>query len=165
MIQIIDQSTAHTPDGKTLLTFTIEVPAREHIGAALDLERGLQRALHGLGQEVMAEALSRYDTEGEPIRLGSYVMTSKGRSPECYKTLFGEVALERHTYQSSAGGKTFCPLEQNARICENASIGLCQILGAKHVSLSGRGLPFRQAQGPERSRRAAGAGAMPPARL
>ena len=140
MIQIIDQSTAHTPDGKTLLTFTIEVPAREHIGAALDLERGLQRALHGLGQEVMAEALSRYDTEGEPIRLGSYVMTSKGRSPECYKTLFGEVALERHTYQSSDGGKTFCPLEQNARICENASIGLCQILASKHVSLSGRGL-------------------------
>ena len=26
-------------------------------------------------------------------------MTSKGRSPACYKTLFGEVALERHTFQ------------------------------------------------------------------
>jgi hypothetical protein len=86
----------------------------------------------------MTEALGRYDTEGEPIRLGAYVMTSKGRSPECYKTLFGEVALERHTYQSSAGGKTFCPLEHNARICENATIGLCQVLATKHVSLSGR---------------------------
>jgi hypothetical protein len=138
MLQIIDQSTSHTQDGITRLTFTIEVPAREHIGAALDLERGLQQALNGIGQEVMAEALSRDDTEGEPIRFGSYSMTSKGRSPECYKTLFGEVALERHTDQSSDGGKTFCPLEQNARLCENASIGLCQILASKHVSLSGR---------------------------
>ena len=138
MIQIIDQSSAQTQDGKTRLTFTIEIPAREQIGAPLDLERGLQRALNGIGQEVMTEALSRYDTEGEPIRFGSYAMTSKGRSPVCYKTLFGEVALERHTYQSSDGGRTFCPLEHHARICENASIGLCQILAAKHVSLSGR---------------------------
>ena len=138
MIQIIDQSTAQTQDGKTRLTFTIEIPAREQIGAPLDLERGLQRALHGIGQEVMTEALSRYDTEGEPIRFGAYAMTSKGRSPACYKTLFGEVALARHTYQSSDGGKTFCPLEEHARICENASIGLCQILASKHVSLSGR---------------------------
>ena len=30
------------------------------------------------------------------------------------KTLFGEVALERHTYPSSDGGKTFCPLEELA---------------------------------------------------
>ena len=54
---------------------------------------------------------------------------------------FGEVTLERHTYQSSDGGRTCCPLEHRARICENASIGLCQILAAKHVSLSGRCLP------------------------
>ena len=128
MIQIIDQSTAHTQDGKTRLTFTIEIPAREQIGAPLDLERGLQQALNGIGQTVLTEALSRYDTEGEPIRFGSYAMTSKGRSPECYKTLFGEVALERYTDQSSDGGKTFCPLEHHARICENASIGLCRFL-------------------------------------
>ena len=152
MIQIIDQATSHTQDGKTRLTFTIEVPAREHIGAPLDLERGLQQALNGLGQKVMTEALSRYDTEGEPVRFGSSALTSKGRSPVCYKTLFGQVELERHTDQSSDGGKTFCPLEHNARICENASLGLCQILASKHVSL-------------ERAVPAAGVGALPPTRL
>ena len=41
MIQIIDQSTSRTPEGKTRSTFTTEVPASEHIGAPLDLERGL----------------------------------------------------------------------------------------------------------------------------
>lgn len=140
MIEIIEQTTSQTADGKTRITVTMEVPAREHIGAPLDLERGLQRALNGVGQTVMTEALRRFDTEGEPIRLGSFVMTSKGRSPECYKSLFGPIELERHTYQSSEGGRTFCPLEHTARICENATIGLCQMLASKHVSLSGRGL-------------------------
>jgi hypothetical protein len=129
------------------------------------LERGLPQVRNGVGQKDMTEALSRSDTAGEPIRFGSDAMTSKGRFPECDKTLFGQVELEGHTDQSREGGKTFCPLEHHARLCENASSGLCQILAAKHVSLSGRGLPFRQAQGPERSRRAAGDGAIPPARF
>jgi hypothetical protein len=138
MIGLIEQNTAHLADGKTRITVTIEVPAREHIGGALDLEQGLQRVLNDVGQSVMTEALSRFDTEGEPIRLGSVTMTSKGRSPERYKSLFGPIELERHTYQSSEGGRTFCPLEQSARICQNATIGLCQVLASKHVSLSGR---------------------------
>lgn len=140
MIQVMEQTITQTAEGTTRITVTFEVPARENIGAPLDLERGLQRALNGVGQVVLAEALGRYDTEGEPIRFGPFAMTSKGRSPECYKTLFGPVALERHTYQSGDGGRTFCPLEQSARICENATIGLCAMLAAKHVSLSGRGL-------------------------
>lgn len=140
MIQVTEQTTTHTAGGTTRITVTIEVPAREKIGAPLDLERGLQRALNGVGQAVMAEALGRYDTEGEPIVLGPFAMTSKGRSPEVYKTLFGIVELSRHTYQTSDGGRTFCPLEQSARICENATIGLCAMLAAKHVSLSGRAL-------------------------
>jgi hypothetical protein len=140
MIEITEQTTTQTAEGKTRITVTIEVPAREHIGAPLDLERGLQRALNGIGQAVMTEALGRYDTEGEPIRFGPFAMSSKGRSRESYKTLFGPVEIERHTYQTSDGGRTFCPLEQSARICENATIGLCAMLAAKHVSLSGRGL-------------------------
>jgi hypothetical protein len=140
MIQVIEQKTTHTTQGTTRITVTFEVPARENIGAPLDLERGLQRALNGLGQAVMTEALGRYDTEGEPIRFGPFAMTSKGRSPECYKTLFGRVELDRHTYQTSDGGRTLCPLEQSARICQNATIGLCATLAAKHVSLSGREL-------------------------
>lgn len=140
MIEITEQTTTHTPEGKTRITVTIEIPAREHIGAPLDLERGLQRALNGVGRAVMTEALGRYDTEGEPVRLGPFAMTSKGRSPESYKSLFGPVDIERHVYQTSDGGRTFCPLEQSARVCENATIGLCAMLAAKHVNLSGRGL-------------------------
>jgi len=140
MIEITEQSSTQTAEGTTRITVTFEVPASENLGAALDLERGLQRALNGVGQTIMAEALSRFDTEGEPIRFGSLAMTSKGRSSECYKTLFGPVEIERHTYQSNDGGRTFCPLENTARICQNASIGLCAMLAAKHVSLSGRAL-------------------------
>ena len=140
MIELIEQTSTQTVDGKMRVTVTFDIPVRENAGGALDLERGLQRALNGVGQIVMAEALGRFDTEGEPILLGSVFLTSKGRAPERYRTLFGPVDVARHVYQTNDGGRTFCPLEQSARICENATIGLCQMLAAKHVSLSGRGL-------------------------
>ena len=34
---------------------------------------------------------------------------SKGRQPKYYQTPYGEVEIERHVYQRSHGGKTFCP--------------------------------------------------------
>ena len=60
MIQIIDQSTSHTQDGKTRLTFTIEIPAREQNGAPLDLKRGLPfRLAQGLAEPEPAKGPER----------------------------------------------------------------------------------------------------------
>ena len=33
-----------------------------------------------------------------------------------YQTPYGVVAIERYTYQTSKGGKVWCPLEEQARI-------------------------------------------------
>lgn len=43
-------------------------------------------------------------------------MTTKGLYNKTYQTPYGEVDVQRHLYQSSTGGTTFCPLEQEARI-------------------------------------------------
>jgi hypothetical protein len=40
----------------------------------------------------------------------------KAASPGHYHTLYGEVVLSRHLYQSSAGGPTLCPLEVNCQL-------------------------------------------------
>jgi hypothetical protein len=130
--------TTTTPDGRTIAIYSIELPAREDIGGALELEQDLQRQLNKVGAECLAEALACYDTEGEPIELGNLTLTSKGRSPQSYLSLFGPLSLERHIYQSSAGGRTYCPLEQRARIQENATLGLCHVLASKYADLSGR---------------------------
>lgn len=43
-------------------------------------------------------------------------MRTKGEQPKAYQTPYGEVVIERHVYQRSGGGKTYCPLEREARI-------------------------------------------------
>jgi hypothetical protein len=43
-------------------------------------------------------------------------MRTKGELPKAYQTPYGEVVVERHVYQRSGGGKTYCPLEREARI-------------------------------------------------
>src|SRR5262245_1567264 len=40
----------------------------------------------------------------------------KAASPGHYQTLYGEVVLARHLYQSSAGGATLCPLEVTCQL-------------------------------------------------
>jgi hypothetical protein len=140
MIQITAQTSQQSPQGDTTFTFSIQVPAREDIASPLDLEQALQRSLNHIGQTVITEALERYDTEGEPIILSKQRLTSKGKTPGLYHSLFGPIELNRHTYQTAEGGRTFCPLEHNARICGSATIGLSQIIASKHVSLSGREL-------------------------
>lgn len=43
-------------------------------------------------------------------------MRTKGEQSKAYQTPYGEVVVERHVYQRSGGGKTYCPLEREARI-------------------------------------------------
>ncbi len=59
---------------------------------------------------------------------GGTKWTSKGRVAKIYETPLGEVLLERHLYQSSAGGKTICPLEEKARITGGSATP--QLLGS-----------------------------------
>ena len=61
------------------------------------------------------EVLKRFDTDGSAILIGGTKWTSEGEEPKYYQTP-GEVEVLRHVYQTSAGGKTFCPLEREARI-------------------------------------------------
>jgi hypothetical protein len=128
----------HTPDGRKLLHVTFEVPTGEDLPSPLELETQLQRSLNAVGTVYMKESLTGYDTHGEQIMVGKAKLTSKGKSPQTYETLFGPVSLERHVYQGSAGGTTFCPLEERARMVQNMSIGLCQVLASKYANLSAR---------------------------
>ena len=43
-------------------------------------------------------------------------MRTKGEQSKAYQTPYGEVIVNRHVYQRSVGGKTYCPLERDARI-------------------------------------------------
>lgn len=82
----------------------------------LETEEAIQTALNQAGCLVTRAALQYLDTDGSPVVMGADVWRTKGRQPKAYQTPYGEVVVERHVYQRSGGGKSYCPLERDARI-------------------------------------------------
>ena len=98
---------------ETAFTVQIELP---YGTSMLDAEETLQQRLNEAGTLATAELLQRFDTDGSPIQVGDTKLTSKGKLKKEYQTPYGVAPVERHVYQSSRGGKTYCPLDRNARI-------------------------------------------------
>jgi hypothetical protein len=82
----------------------------------LTSEENIQQTLNETGCIATEAALKYLDTDGSQINIASEVMRTKGEQPKAYQTPYGEVVVERHVYQRSGGGKTYCPLEREARI-------------------------------------------------
>lgn len=82
----------------------------------LNSEQEIQSALSEAGNIATGALLKQFDTDGSPIVMGNVKMTSMGLASKHYQTPYGEVQVERHLYQTSSGGTTFCPLERDARI-------------------------------------------------
>lgn len=125
-------------DGKTRLRFEIVVEDSYDPGTLHAQERALREQFNGVLSDAVSACLERFDTDGEPLLVGGVEFTSKGRSPAVYQCSGGACTLERHVYQSSKGGRTFCPLEDRARILENATPCFAEMLACKYSRQSGR---------------------------
>ena len=68
--------------------------------------------------------------------IGSSKLTSKGQEIKAYQTPYGEISIPRHVYQSSKGGKTYCPLEPNARIVVTSTPRFAKIVSNKYANLA-----------------------------
>jgi hypothetical protein len=82
----------------------------------LDSEGKIQEGLNEAGCIAAREAMKHLDTDGSAIKLGKKIWRTKGQEEKAYQTPYGEVVVARHVYQSAGGGKTYCPMERNARI-------------------------------------------------
>jgi len=102
-------------------------------GSMLQAEEAIQDGLQKAGLLATAEKLKQFDTDGSPIQCGSVRMTSKGQSSQDYETPYGTAAVLRHVYQTSAGGKTFCPLEEKARMVLNATPRFAKLVSYKYA--------------------------------
>jgi len=96
---------------KVKIELTIELS-----DSMLESEQTIQNGLNEAGNIATQEALKQRDTDGTPIEMGGKNWRTKGKQAKAYQTVYGEVVVERHVYQSAGGGKTYCPLERNARI-------------------------------------------------
>lgn len=109
-------------------------------GSMLEMENLIQACVNQVGNLATQEALMRLDASGRPIKLGATKLTSKGKVLKEYQTPYGAVNLERHVYQSSSGGATYCPLDEKARIVISATPKFAQMIAYKYASLSAREL-------------------------
>lgn len=105
-------------------------------GSLLAMEEAILDGCNQLGCLVTEEALSRFDADGTPIRLGSTHLTSRTQSEKTYHSPYGKIRVKRHVYQTSKGGKIYCPLEASARIIQNATPRFAKMLSSKYARLN-----------------------------
>jgi hypothetical protein len=90
-------------------------------GTFLESEEAILTSLNEAGNLATAVALEHFDVDGSPVDMGDVRWYSKGKQPKRYETPYGKVSVERHVYQRSGGGKTFCPLEERTRMVGDAT--------------------------------------------
>ena len=91
------------------------------IGSLLEMENTILDSFNEIGCLATTEALKKFDTDGSPIKLGDTKMTARDKDNKTYQTPYGSVQLERYVYQTSKGGRIYCPLEHHARIIRGAT--------------------------------------------
>lgn len=114
----------------TAFTIQIEIP---YGPSMLVAEETIQQRLNEAGALATAEALGRFDTDGSPIVIADTKLTSMGRVLKEYQTPYGVAPVERHVYQSSRGGRTYCPLDRNARIVGSCTPRFAKVISHKYA--------------------------------
>ncbi len=115
-------------NGKIIVEVEIDLTA----ATMLDKEMAIRAAVNEAGVLGTAEALKSFDVDGSPIIAGVRKYTSKGENYEKYECPYGSITVSRYVYQSSAGGKIFCPLESNARMILNSTPAYAKMISSKY---------------------------------
>lgn len=114
------------------LTIEVTIPLSKSM---LKMEENIRDGLNKAGCIATQSALSNFDTDGSPIIIGNDKLTSKGKFNKAYQTMWGEVEIKRHVYQSSKGGRQFCPLERDARIVLTSTPGFAKWVTGKYAEM------------------------------
>jgi len=102
------------------------------VRSMLSGEDVIQAAVNAAGALATTELLTTFDTDGSPIEFGDVHFTSKGKVFKEYETPYGKAGIERHVYQNSKGGNTFCPLDKDARIIRSSTPKLAKMISSKY---------------------------------
>ena len=112
------------------VTIQITIPKSNSI---LEMEEFIQSGVNEVGMLATQKALEHFDTDGSPIKFGDTKLTSKGQSPKEYQTPYGVAIVNRHVYQTSEGGTTYCPMEIDAKIIITSTPKFAKTLSSKYA--------------------------------
>ncbi len=118
---------------KKEVTVQVTIPLKKSM---LDSEESILDCINEAGALATHEALSRFDSDGAPIIVNNIKLTSKHKSEKEYQTPYGAIRINRHIYQTSGGGKTYCPLDFSARIIQGATPKFAKTLSQKYSNLA-----------------------------
>jgi hypothetical protein len=116
------------------IVLAVKIPFHDSM---LATEENIQTVLNEAGTVATGEALQQYDTDGSPLEIAGRHWTSKGALPKTYQTPYGAIAVQRHVYQNSAGGATYCPLEVDGRIIVTSTPRFAKQIAHKYAEMSG----------------------------
>ena len=98
-------------------------------------EATARELLNLIGQELTADLMRCKQVDAQRLVLEGETYYRKQASAGHYQTLYGEITLERHLYQTSAGGQTLCPMEINCQLnFGSATPLLAEVIGFKLAS-------------------------------
>lgn len=117
--------------GSLTLEVTIDLK-----GSFLEQEETILDACNEVGRLSTEKALETFDADGSAIQVGAIKYTSRCQSPKIYQTPYGAISVSRHVYQTSKGGKIYCPLESAARIIQHATPRFAKMLTNKYARMS-----------------------------
>jgi hypothetical protein len=116
-------------NGKVGIYFEVDMPrtGKDFLQKEIELRDRLNEA----GTDVGKLFIESLDVDEPFIVENGVVYRNKGLTGQDYKTFFGDVRVERHTYQADRGGKTICPVEVNASFFLNSTPLLSQVVAYK----------------------------------
>lgn len=121
---------------RTKSTFTLQIEVPVNSDNMLVSENLLQQALNEGGQLGTGELLERFEVpDHNPIIFRGQKLTYKHLVAKRYETPYGTVTCERAVYQGHCGGKTWCPLDQNAHIVGAATPKLAKMVSWKYSKM------------------------------
>ena len=117
------------------ITIQVTIPLSDEM---LSTEEAIQQGVNQAGLLATQHALSRFDTNGDPIEISKKKYYSKGQHSKTYQCPFGEFELCRHVYQSYEGGSTYCPLDTDARILVYSTPKFSKMVSQKYSQIGSR---------------------------
>lgn len=105
-------------------------------GSLMEMEKAILDGCNEMGRAATAQALHKFDTDGSPIKLGEVKLTVRDKTNKLYQTPYGSVPIQRYVYQTSKGGKIYCPLETNAQIIRGATPKFAQQISHKYANMN-----------------------------
>jgi len=120
---------------RTTTHFTLQIEIPYEYTSMLEAETRIQERINEAGRLATGEALQRFDADGTPITVDGTKLTTKGPVCKTYQTPYGDIEIDRHIYQSSQGGRGYCPLEFRARIIKSATPKCAKMVASKYASM------------------------------